>query len=65
VKATVAHHIAEQRPAEARAALATIERTGRSALTEIRRVLEVHGEDLVRLPRAVALDQHGARPQRQ
>lgn len=41
VKATVANHIAEQRPAESRAALQTIERTSRSALTEIRRLLDV------------------------
>ncbi|MEO3746418.1 sensor histidine kinase [Plantactinospora sp. B5E13] len=41
VKATVANHIADERPAETRAALVTIERTSRSALTEIRRVLDV------------------------
>ncbi|GAA1613586.1 sensor histidine kinase [Actinoplanes couchii] len=41
VKATVANHIADQRPAESRAALQTIERTSRSALTEIRRLLDV------------------------
>ncbi|MBW6438858.1 sensor histidine kinase [Actinoplanes hulinensis] len=41
VKATVANHIAEERPAETRAALLTIERTSRSALTEIRRLLDV------------------------
>ncbi|MEV4759349.1 sensor histidine kinase [Micromonospora sp. NPDC049559] len=41
VKATVANHIAEQRPAETRAALVTIERTSRAALTEIRRLLDV------------------------
>ena len=41
VKATVANHIAEKRPAETRAALRTIEHTSRSALTEIRRLLEV------------------------
>ena len=41
VKATVANHIAEERPAESRAALQTIEWTSRSALTEIRRLLDV------------------------
>ncbi|MEU4561079.1 sensor histidine kinase [Actinoplanes sp. NPDC023936] len=41
VKATVANHIAEQRPDESRAALLTIEKTSRSALTEIRRLLDV------------------------
>ena len=45
VKATVANHLAEQRPAEARAALVTIERTSRSALTEIRRLLDVLRSD--------------------
>ncbi|MEU8664690.1 sensor histidine kinase, partial [Actinoplanes philippinensis] len=44
VKATVANHLAEERPAETRAALQTIERTSRSALTEIRRLLEVMRE---------------------
>jgi signal transduction histidine kinase len=41
VKATVANHIAAERPAETRAALVTIERTSRAALTEIRRLLDV------------------------
>ena len=41
VKATVANHIADQRPDETRAALRTIEHTSRSALTEIRRLLDV------------------------
>ncbi|MFK3979752.1 sensor histidine kinase [Micromonospora sp. NPDC050397] len=41
VKATVANHIAAQRPDETRAALVTIERTSRAALTEIRRLLDV------------------------
>ncbi|MEU4690871.1 sensor histidine kinase [Actinoplanes sp. NPDC023714] len=41
VKATVANHIAEERPAEGRAALQAIEKTSRSALTEIRRLLDV------------------------
>ncbi|MEU4619266.1 sensor histidine kinase [Actinoplanes sp. NPDC023801] len=45
VKATVANHIAEERPAETRAALLTIERTSRSALTEIRRLLDILRED--------------------
>lgn len=45
VKATVANHIAEERPAETRAALLTIEKTSRSALTEIRRLLDVLRED--------------------
>ncbi|TDD43251.1 sensor histidine kinase [Nonomuraea terrae] len=39
VKATVANHVAEARPQEARAALAVIEQTSQSALTEIRRML--------------------------
>ncbi|WP_433824404.1 sensor histidine kinase [Actinoplanes sp. CA-015351] len=45
VKATIANHIAEQRPAETRAALVTIEQTSRAALTEIRRVLDVLRDD--------------------
>jgi signal transduction histidine kinase len=45
VKATVANHIAEERPAETRAALQTIEKTSRSALVEIRRLLDVLRED--------------------
>ncbi|MEV0151692.1 MULTISPECIES: sensor histidine kinase [unclassified Nonomuraea] len=39
VKATVANHVADARPHEARAALAVIEQTSRSTLTEIHRVL--------------------------
>ncbi|MEV4799520.1 histidine kinase [Nonomuraea sp. NPDC049421] len=39
VKATVANHVADARPQEARAALAVIEQTSRSTLTEIHRVL--------------------------
>ncbi|GIH97357.1 sensor histidine kinase [Planobispora siamensis] len=39
VKATVANHVADTRPEEARAALAVIEQTSRSTLTEIHRVL--------------------------
>ncbi|GAA3163372.1 sensor histidine kinase [Nonomuraea salmonea] len=39
VKATVANHVADARPQEARAALAIIEQTSRSTLAEIHRVL--------------------------
>jgi len=39
VKATVANHVADVRPDEARAALTVIEQTSRTALTDIRRVL--------------------------
>ncbi|MEU6778722.1 sensor histidine kinase [Nonomuraea angiospora] len=39
VKATVANHVADARPHEVRAALDVIERTSRSTLTEIHRVL--------------------------
>jgi signal transduction histidine kinase len=39
VKATVANHVADTRPQEVRAALAVIEQTSRSTLTEIHRVL--------------------------
>ncbi|MGI5270243.1 sensor histidine kinase [Nonomuraea sp. CA-218870] len=39
VKATVANHVADARPQEARAALAVIERTSRDTLAEIHRVL--------------------------
>ncbi|MFY1670441.1 sensor histidine kinase [Plantactinospora sp. WMMB334] len=45
VKATVANHIADERPAETRAALLTIEQTSRAALTEIRRLLDVLRSD--------------------
>ncbi|MFC4065079.1 sensor histidine kinase [Actinoplanes subglobosus] len=45
VKATIANHLAEEKPAETRAALQTIERTSRSALTEIRRLLDVMRDD--------------------
>ncbi|GAA3134912.1 sensor histidine kinase [Planomonospora alba] len=41
VKATVANHVAEARPQEARAALAVIEQTSRSTLVEIHRVLDL------------------------
>ncbi|MET8156053.1 sensor histidine kinase [Sphaerisporangium sp. NPDC005289] len=39
VKATVANHVADARPQEVRAALAVIEETSRTTLTEIHRVL--------------------------
>ncbi|MER7889318.1 sensor histidine kinase [Micromonospora sp. NPDC094482] len=39
VKAAVANHVAESDPAEARDALRVIEATGRTALTDVRRVL--------------------------
>ncbi|MBF8192696.1 sensor histidine kinase [Nonomuraea sp. K274] len=39
VKATVANHVADVRPQEARAALAVIEQTSQSTLAEIRRIL--------------------------
>ncbi|WP_433790732.1 sensor histidine kinase [Actinoplanes sp. CA-252034] len=45
VKATIANHLAEERPAETRAALQTIEKTSRSALAEIRRLLDVMRAD--------------------
>ncbi|MEU8381785.1 histidine kinase [Streptosporangium sp. NPDC048865] len=45
VKATVANHVAETRPQEARAALAVIEQTSRSTLTEIHRVLDLLRSD--------------------
>ncbi|GAA3447336.1 sensor histidine kinase [Planomonospora venezuelensis] len=41
VKATVANHVADARPQEVRAALAVIEQTSRSTLTEIHRVLDL------------------------
>ncbi len=41
VKAGVAHHVAEQRPAEARAALGVVETTAREALGEMRMILGV------------------------
>ncbi|MBI0311907.1 sensor histidine kinase, partial [Streptomyces javensis] len=41
VKASVANHVAEERPEEARDAIGAIERTGREALTEMRRALGV------------------------
>ncbi|BEL01880.1 hypothetical protein Q0Z83_000710 [Actinoplanes sichuanensis] len=45
VKATIANHLADEKPAESRAALQTIEKTSRSALTEIRRLLDVMRDD--------------------
>ena len=45
VKATVANHIAAERPAETRAAPVAIERTSRAALTEIRRLPGVRRSD--------------------
>ncbi|MGC4900423.1 sensor histidine kinase [Micromonospora echinospora] len=45
VKATVANHIAEERPQEAWAALAAIEHASRTAMTEIRRLLGVLRSD--------------------
>ncbi|GAA3262637.1 sensor histidine kinase [Nonomuraea helvata] len=45
VKATVANHVAEARPQEVRAALAVIEQTSRSTLTEIHRVLDLLRSD--------------------
>ncbi|HWS38636.1 MAG TPA: sensor histidine kinase [Actinoplanes sp.] len=45
VKATVANHLADHRPDETRAALQTIERTSRAALTEIRLLLDVMRDD--------------------
>lgn len=45
VKAAVANHVAEADPREAGAALRVIEETGRSALTDVRRVLGVLRED--------------------
>ncbi|MFJ4772210.1 sensor histidine kinase [Streptomyces uncialis] len=41
VKASVADHVAEERPEETRDAIRAIERTGREALTEMRRALGV------------------------
>ncbi|WP_037971367.1 sensor histidine kinase [Streptosporangium amethystogenes] len=45
VKATVANHVADARPQEVRAALAVIEETSRSTLTEIHRVLDLLRSD--------------------
>lgn len=49
VKASVADHVAEERPEEARDAIRAIERTGREALTEMRRALGIlRGESVGR-----------------
>ncbi|MFC4587715.1 sensor histidine kinase [Sphaerisporangium corydalis] len=45
VKATVANHVADARPEEVRAALAVIEDTSRTTLTEIHRVLRLLRSD--------------------
>lgn len=45
IKATVANHVADARPQEVRAALAVIEQTSRSTLTEIHRVLDLLRSD--------------------
>ncbi|MET8356331.1 sensor histidine kinase [Micromonospora sp. NPDC005171] len=45
VKAAVANHVAEADPREAGAALRVIEQTGRTALTDVRRVLGMLRED--------------------
>ncbi|MFC5924671.1 sensor histidine kinase [Micromonospora vulcania] len=56
VKAAVANHVAEADPREAGAALRVIEETGRTALTDIRRVLGVLREDAAYAP-APGLDE--------
>ncbi|GAA4244272.1 histidine kinase [Dactylosporangium darangshiense] len=45
VKASIGNHVAEADPAEARDALRVIETTGRSAMFEVRRVLDMLRED--------------------
>ncbi|MGA3541835.1 sensor histidine kinase [Micromonosporaceae bacterium DT194] len=50
VKAAVANHVAEADPREAGAALRVIEETGRSALTDVRRVLGALREDTAYAP---------------
>ncbi|MHC5905834.1 sensor histidine kinase [Streptomyces sp. S6] len=50
VKAAVANHVAEARPQETRDAVQAIERTGREALTEMRRALGVLRGDTVGPP---------------
>jgi signal transduction histidine kinase len=45
VKAAIGYHVAEASPAEARDALRVIETTGRSAMLEVRRVLDMLRED--------------------
>ncbi|WP_233578742.1 sensor histidine kinase [Micromonospora sp. BL4] len=56
VKAAVANHVAEADPREAGAALRVIEETGRTALTDIRRVLGVLREETSYAP-APGLDE--------
>ncbi|WP_307871570.1 sensor histidine kinase [Micromonospora sp. U21] len=56
VKAAVANHVAEADPREAGAALRVIEETGRTALTDIRRVLGVLREEAPYAP-APGLDE--------
>ncbi|WP_433053615.1 sensor histidine kinase [Dactylosporangium sp. CS-033363] len=45
VKAAVGNHVADASPAEARDALQVIEKTGRAAMLEVRRVLDMLRED--------------------
>ncbi|GIF03958.1 sensor histidine kinase [Actinoplanes siamensis] len=45
VKASIGNHVAESDPAEARDALQIIEKTGRSAMFEVRKVLDMLRED--------------------
>lgn len=63
VQAGVGHHLIDQRPEQAKEALATIERTSREALTEMRRMLGVlrsdgehHGPELAPQPGLAGLD---------
>jgi signal transduction histidine kinase len=63
VQAGVGHHLIDQRPEQAKEALATIERTSREALTEMRRMLGVlreegePGPDLAPQPGLAGLDE--------
>lgn len=52
IRAGVGAHLADERPAEAAEALAVIERTGREALSEMRRMLAVLRDPDPRAPRA-------------
>lgn len=45
VKASIGNHVAETNPTEARAALQVIENTGRAAMFEVRKVLDMLRED--------------------
>ncbi|WP_436535143.1 sensor histidine kinase [Actinoplanes sp. HUAS TT8] len=45
VKASIGNHVAETNPAEARDALQVIEKTGRAAMYEVRKVLDMLRED--------------------